>query len=170
MRIDSFFHLAQQEKNALRSQRLRRAVTCMKRKEREGGEDEEESSQEESSSPFKSKRGKATSKSSNSKRATGGERTVAGGGFLGSEMTTEPLKEVSCTHQVPQSESMPQSAATGPQGPRKGSSTSSSGDDSDGGREVAMVTARSVFESSRRDCRGKNARGRGNARGRAKRL
>lgn len=141
----------------------------MKRKEREGGEDEEESSEEESSSPSKPKRGKTASRSSNSKRVTDGGRTVAGGGFLGSDVTTEALKEVSCTNQVSRSENVPQSAATLPQRTGK-SSSSSSGDDSDGGREVAMVTARSVFESSRRDCRGKNARGRGNARGRAKRL
>lgn len=140
----------------------------MKRKEREGGEDEEESSEEESSSPSKPKRGKTASRSSNSKRATDGGRTVAGGGFLGSDVTTEALKEVSCTNQVSRSENVPQSAATLPQ--RAGKSSSSSGDDSDGGREVAMVTARSVFESSRRDCRGKNTRGRGNTRGRAKRL
>lgn len=164
--------MEQQEKNALRSQRLRRAVTCMKRKEREGGEDGEESSEEESPSPSKSKRGKAASKSSDSKRATGGERTVAGGGFLGSETTTEPPREVSCTNQVSRSEKAPQSAATRPQRAGKGGSgsNSSSGDDSDGGREVAMVTARPVFESSRRDGRGKNMRGRGSARGRAKRV
>lgn len=143
----------------------------MKRKEREGGEDEEESSEEESASPSKPKRGKTASRSSNSKRATDGGRTVAGGGFLGSEVTTEALKEVSCTNQVSRSENVPQSAATLPQrAGKKSSSSSGSGDDSDGGREVAMVTARSVFESSRRDCRGKNTRGRGNARGRAKRL
>lgn len=163
MRIDSFFHMAQREKNALRSQRLRRAVTCMKRKEREGGggeEEEEGSSEEEGTPASKSKRGKTASKSSNSERATGRERAVAGGGFLGSDMPVEPLEEVSCTNQAPQS------AATLPQRARKSSSSSSSGDDSDGGREVTMVTARSVFESSRRDCRGKNTR----SRGRQKRL
>lgn len=151
--------MAQQDKNALRSQRLRRAVTCMKRKEREGGE-EEESREEESTPPSKSRRGKTASKSSNSERATDGERPVAGGGFLGSEMPpVEPLEEVSCSNQVPQS------AVTLPQRAGKNSS-SSSGDDSDGGREVAMVTARSVFESSRRDRRGRNPR----SRGRPKRL
>lgn len=169
MRIDSFFHMAQREKSALRSQRLRRAVTCMKRKEREGGEDEEESREEESASPSKSKRGKTASESSDGK--PGGGRTVAGGGFLGSEAAAEPLMEVRCTRLVSRSGNGPQSADTPPQRAAKSNnSSSSSGDDSDGGREVAMVTARSVFESGRRDCRGKNTRGRGNARGRAKRL
>lgn len=175
MRIDSFFHMAQQEKNAIRSQRLRRAITCMKRKEREGGEDGEESSEEASSSLSKSKRGKVASKSSKSKGATEGEREavegereVVGGGFLGSEVTLEPPKEVSCTNQVSQLEKGPHSAAAPSQRAGKDSDSSSSGDDSDGGREVAMVTARSVFESSRRGCRGKSTRGRGNARGRRK--
>ncbi|KAJ7319809.1 hypothetical protein JRQ81_019320 [Phrynocephalus forsythii] len=40
LRIDSFFRLAQQERQAIKSQRLRRAVTCMKRKEKEEEERE----------------------------------------------------------------------------------------------------------------------------------
>ncbi|XP_042312632.1 LOW QUALITY PROTEIN: DNA excision repair protein ERCC-5-like [Sceloporus undulatus] len=40
LRIDSFFRLAQQEKQAIKSQRVRRAVTCMKRKEKEEEETE----------------------------------------------------------------------------------------------------------------------------------
>lgn len=168
MRIDSFFHMAQQEKSAIRSQRLRRAVTCMKRKERNGGEDGQESSEEESSSLSKAKRGKVASKGSKSKGATEGEREVVGGGFLGSEVTLDPLKEVSCTNQVSQLDKGPHSAAAPSQRARKDSDSSSSDDNSDGGREVAMVTARSVFESSKRGCRGKSTRGRANARGREK--
>ncbi|XP_036828273.1 DNA repair protein complementing XP-G cells homolog isoform X1 [Oncorhynchus mykiss] len=41
LRIDSFFRLEQQERQAIKSQRLRRAVTCIKRKEREDGGREE---------------------------------------------------------------------------------------------------------------------------------
>lgn len=156
MRIDSFFHMAQQEKKALRSQRLRRAVTCMKRKEREGDE-EEESSEEGSSS--QSKRGMTASKSSD------GERTVVGGGFLGSEM-----EDVGPTNQGSRSVNGPRSAAALLQRTGRSPSSSSSADDSDGGREVAMVTARSVFENSQRDRRGKNPRGRGSSRGKAKRM
>ncbi|KAH0624530.1 hypothetical protein JD844_032104, partial [Phrynosoma platyrhinos] len=40
LRIDSFFRLAQQEKQTIKSQRVRRAVTCMKRKEKEEEETE----------------------------------------------------------------------------------------------------------------------------------
>lgn len=41
LRIDSFFRLEQQERQQIRSERLRRAVICMKRKEREEEEEEE---------------------------------------------------------------------------------------------------------------------------------
>ncbi|XP_035538225.1 DNA repair protein complementing XP-G cells homolog [Morone saxatilis] len=172
LRIDSFFRMEQQEKQAIRSQRLRRAVTCMKRKEREGGEEEEEDSEEEMPSPSKSKKGKAASKSP--KKGGGGEReeerSAAGGGFLGSEVIVEPpltsLKEVSSTSQEPLSVKIPQSAQTLSQ--RASRSSSTSDEDSDGGGEVAMVTARSVFEGSRRGRGTKSARGRGSVRGKGR--
>ncbi|XP_073321381.1 DNA excision repair protein ERCC-5 homolog [Pagrus major] len=169
LRIDSFFRMEQQEKQAIRSQRLRRAVTCMKRKEREGGEEEEEDSEEEIPSPSKSKRGKAASKSPK-KGGEGereGERSAARGGFLGSEVVVEPpltpLKDVSSTSQEVHSVKIPQSTKNAPQ--RARGSSSSSGEDSDGGGEIAMVTARSVFEGSRRGRGAKSTRGRGSMRG-----
>ncbi|XP_040897312.1 DNA repair protein complementing XP-G cells homolog [Toxotes jaculatrix] len=167
LRIDSFFRLEQQEKQVIRSQRLRRAVTCLKRKEREGGE---EDSEEEMHSPLKSKRGKAASKNpKNGKGEKEEERSVAGGGFLGSEVIAESLfpslEGVSSSSQESLSEKpVPQSAKTLPQSVSNNSS-SSSGEDSDGGGEVSMVTARSVFEGSRRGRRGKSTRGRGMGRG-----
>lgn len=160
--------MEQQEKQAIRSQRLRRAVTCLKRKEKEGGE---EDSEEETHSPVKPKRGKAGSK--NPKKGGGEEKeeemSAAGGGFLGSEVIFESpltsLKDVSGTSQESLSgQTVPQSTKTLPQRVRS-SSSSSSGEDSDGGGEVAMVTARSVFEGSRRGGRGKSTRGRGRGRG-----
>uniref|UniRef100_A0A8C7KI03 Excision repair cross-complementation group 5 n=1 Tax=Oncorhynchus kisutch TaxID=8019 RepID=A0A8C7KI03_ONCKI len=82
LRIDSFFRLEQQERQAIKSQRLRRAVTCIKRKEREDGGREEredggreeredggreeredggrEEEEEGTGSPSKAKRGKGT--------------------------------------------------------------------------------------------------------------
>ncbi|XP_049900156.1 DNA excision repair protein ERCC-5 homolog [Epinephelus moara] len=197
LRIDSFFRMEQQEKQAIRSQRLRRAVTCMKRKEREGGEEEEEDSEEEMPSP---KKGTAASKSPK-KGGCGDrkeERPVAGGGFLGSEVMVEPpltpLKDVSSTsrespsvqvipvsiktvpqrargsstsQESPSVKAVPQPTKTVPQRAR-GSSSSSSDEDSDDGREVAMVTARSVFEGSRRGRVTKSTRGRGSTRGKGK--
>ncbi|XP_035485175.1 DNA excision repair protein ERCC-5 [Scophthalmus maximus] len=167
LRIDSFFRMEQQEKQAIRSERLRRAVTCLKRKEREGGEEE---SEEDTRSPLKSKKGKAASK--NQKNGGGENETetsVAGGGFLGTELTVESpptsLKYVSSISQesVPV-KPVPQSTKSLPQKVRNNGS-SSSGEDSDGVGEIAMVTARSVFEGSVRGHRAKSTRGRGRGRG-----
>ncbi|KAM7015559.1 DNA excision repair protein ERCC-5 homolog [Tautogolabrus adspersus] len=173
LRIDSFFRMEQQEKQTIRSQRLRRAVTCMKRKEREGGE-EDEDSEEETLSPSKSKKGRTASESP--MKGAGVERgeerrPAAGGGFLGSEVNVEPSvtsqKEVSCSIQESISVKASQSSKTPPQRARRRSSSSSE-DSDDGGDEVAMVTARSVFEVSRRGRGGKNTRGRGNMRGKGR--
>lgn len=171
LRIDSFFRMEQQEKQAIRSQRLRRAVTCMKRKEREGGEEEEEEDSEEEM-PFPSKRGKATSKSPKK----GGDgvreeaRSAAGGGFLGSQVIVEPpltpSKHVGTSQESPSVKNVPQPTKTLPQ--RSSSSSSSSGEDSDGSGEVAMVTARSVFEGGRRGRGAKSTRGRGSTRGKGR--
>uniref|UniRef100_UPI003AAC9825 DNA excision repair protein ERCC-5 homolog n=1 Tax=Centroberyx gerrardi TaxID=166262 RepID=UPI003AAC9825 len=181
LRIDSFFRMEQQERQAIRSQRLRRAVTCLKRKEREGEGQEEEEEEEEMLSPSKSKKGKAASQSQKIGGGVGemDARPMAGGGFLGSEVIVESplssLKEVSIPSReseslsvhnkaVPQPKTVPQRA-----GQSRGSS--SSGEDSDGGNEVAMVTARSAFEGSQRGRGTRGTRGtRGRGRGRGKKL
>lgn len=168
LRIDSFFRMEQREKQAIRSQRLRRAVTCLKRKEREGGaEEEEDDSEDDTHSLSKSKKGS---------QDKGGEekdvrRSVAAGGFLGSEMTDEsPLTALrdssSTSHDSLSVKSVPQSNKTPPKRTRM--SSSSSGEDSDGGPGVAMVTARSVFEGSRRGRGAKSTRGRGSMRGKGR--
>ncbi|XP_041639058.1 DNA repair protein complementing XP-G cells [Cheilinus undulatus] len=191
LRIDSFFRMEQQEKQAIRSQRLRRAVTCMKRKERDGGEEEEEDSEEETPSPSKSKKGRTPSESPVKGRERGEERMPAagaGGGFLGSESFVEPpvmsqressssqesisVKASQCSKTSLQRSSSSQesisvrssqSSKTPLQ--RSKRSSSSSEDSDDGGDKVTMVTARSVFKSSRG---GKNSRGRGSARGKGR--
>ncbi|XP_034535809.1 DNA repair protein complementing XP-G cells [Notolabrus celidotus] len=182
LRIDSFFRMEQQEKQAIRSQRLRRAVTCMKRKERAAGEEEEdeEDSEEETVSPSKSKKEKTASESL--KKSRGSEsreerRPAAGGGFLGSEVIVEPpvtpLKKSSSSSSSSQESptfKVPQVTKTLPQKARRRNSSSSSEDSDEGGEEVAMVTARSVFEGSRRARGGKNTRGRGRGRGKGKKM
>ncbi|XP_060891976.1 DNA excision repair protein ERCC-5 [Labrus mixtus] len=174
LRIDSFFRMEQQEKQTIRSQRLRRAVTCMKRKKKEGGEEDEEDSEEETPSPSKSKKGRTASESP--LKGAGVERgeekrPAAGGGFLGSEVHVEPSvtsqKEVSRSIQESLSVKAPQSSKTPTQRASRRSSSSSE-DSDDGGDEVAMVTARSVFDGSRRGRGGKNTRGRGNMRGKGR--
>ncbi|XP_029953206.1 DNA repair protein complementing XP-G cells [Salarias fasciatus] len=166
LRIDSFFRLEQQEKQAIRSQRLRRAVTCMKRKERGGGGEEDEDSEEEMSSPSKSEKGSVKKRKGEKEE----EKPAAGGGFLGSEMTPEsPLKSLVDGGGGGGQESVtvkPASQADQSLSVRTRNSSSSSGDDSDGGPKVAMVTARSVFEGSNRGRRVRSARGRGSTRGR----
>ncbi|KAM4744893.1 DNA excision repair protein ERCC-5 homolog isoform 2-T2 [Anableps anableps] len=159
LRIDSFFRLEQQEKQSIRSQRLRRAVTCMKRKEREGGEGE--SSEEELPSPSKSRKRNLKNTEGQSEDVS----PVTGGGFLVPESNAESpltsLRDVCSTEQESfiattahhSTKKLPQKAS------RK--SSSSSGEDSDEGRAVAMVTARSVFEANRRGRGGKRGRGRG---------
>ncbi|MED6267973.1 hypothetical protein CHARACLAT_017515 [Characodon lateralis] len=160
LRIDSFFRLEQQEKQAIRSQRLRRAVTCLKRKEKDAGESE--SSEDETPSPSKSR--KVNLKNTDEQKED--ERPGTGGGFLVSESdadsTVTSLRDVCRTGQG----SFPatighQSTKKLPQKVRRNSSSSSSGEDSDEGRDVEMVTARSVFEGNRRGRGGKRSRGRG---------
>ncbi|KAM9860530.1 DNA excision repair protein ERCC-5 homolog [Aulostomus maculatus] len=178
LRIDSFFRMEQHEKQAIQSQRLRRAITCMKRKEREEGEDEEDT-EEETVSPSKSKKGK-TADQSQRKAENGQEmdddrtvvRATGGGGFLGSEVIVDPplppLKSVNGSSQESLSvKTLPQEPMTEPQRVRQNNSSSSS-EDSDGTYDVAMVTARSVFESSRKGRSSKSTRGRGKARGKKK--
>ncbi|KAK7913282.1 hypothetical protein WMY93_013493 [Mugilogobius chulae] len=87
LRIDSFFRMELHEKQAIRSQRLRRAVTCMKRKEREGGDedDDDDYEEEETISPSKSKKSSSSSPAQTPQKQ---ERTMAsGGGFLASSQT-----------------------------------------------------------------------------------
>lgn len=159
LRIDSFFRLEQQEKQAIRSQRLRRVVTCMKRKEREGGE--EENSEEETLSPSKSRKGNRNNISGQKE----GESPVTGGGFLAPELKAEsPLKsfgDVCSTGQESFITTAAHQATNKPLEKARRKSSSSSGEDSDEGRDVAMVTARSVFEGSRRGRGGKRTRARG---------
>ncbi|XP_068595201.1 DNA excision repair protein ERCC-5 [Brachionichthys hirsutus] len=166
LRIDSFFRMEQQEK-AIRSRRLRRAVTCMKRKERGGGE-EGEDGEEEIPAPSKSMRGKETRRSPK-RLGEGTEILAAGGGFLGSEVILEPplvsVKRGSSTSGESLPIKAPQSTRTPPQSAGRRSSTSSSGEDSDAGGKVAMVTARSVFDGGLRGRGAKSTRGRRNLRG-----
>ncbi|XP_007554010.1 DNA repair protein complementing XP-G cells [Poecilia formosa] len=160
LRIDSFFRLEQQEKQAIRSQRLRRAVTCMKRKEREGGEGE--SSEEELPSPSKSRKGNLK----NTEGQKEEESPVTGGGFLAPKSNSESPFTSLRDFCSPGQESFTATAADQstkklPQKASRKSSSSSSGEDSDEGRAVAMVTARSVFEANRRGRGRKRTRGRG---------
>ncbi|KAM9817503.1 DNA excision repair protein ERCC-5 homolog [Neosynchiropus ocellatus] len=187
LRIDSFFRLEQQEKQAIKSQRLRRAITCMKRKET-GREEEEEDTEADKLSPSMCKKGHVVDEA----KGMGQERSVGGGGggFLGSvnDNVLTPSRSVCGSKDLSSGSPVAQSAESKPR--RRSSSSgsssssqespvkpaqsakakpirvgrSSSSDSDDDNAKVAMVTAKSVFEGNRRGRAGKNTRGRGRGR------
>ncbi|KAL6481444.1 hypothetical protein MHYP_G00095240 [Metynnis hypsauchen] len=143
LRIDSFFRLEQQEKQAIRSQRLRRAVTCLKRKEREGEGKEEESGEDENQvSPVKMGK-KEKAKEGGTDITPAG---VFGGGFIGSDVYTDILEDKIRDEQPVQEEKQPSK----PSQVESVSRSSSSEDEYENSYGAAMVTARSVFEAKPR--------------------
>ncbi|XP_036413023.1 DNA repair protein complementing XP-G cells homolog [Colossoma macropomum] len=158
LRIDSFFRLEQQEKQAIRSQRLRRAVTCLKRKEREGESKEEENDEDEKQvSPVK--RGK-------NEKAQEGDTDITpagafGGGFIGSDVYADILEDKIKDEQPVLEGKQPSK----PSKVESVSSSSSSEDERENSYGAAMVTARSVFEGK---TRGRGKRGGRGGRGKAK--
>ncbi|KAI4894631.1 hypothetical protein NFI96_011391, partial [Prochilodus magdalenae] len=164
LRIDSFFRLEQQEKQAIRSQRLRRAVTCLKRKEREGGSDEEESDEDEKQvSPVKKGKKENAKEGDTNSTATG----AFGGGFIGSDVHTDILEDKieddECSGSVSRvpEEKQPTPSQSKPS-KVDSTSSSSSEDERENSYGAAMVTARSVFEGKT----GGRGRGRGRRGGR----
>ncbi|XP_076839487.1 DNA excision repair protein ERCC-5 [Brachyhypopomus gauderio] len=159
LRIDSFFRLEQQDRQAIRSQRLRRAITCLKRKEREGEDGVETGSEDEEESPVK-------------KGKTGADRGVPpaglfGGGFIGSSTydngPEEGAMEAGCSRELGGAveEKWPVASKNklSKAGPSLSSSSSSEEDECQQGRGAAMVTARSVFEGKSRGRGRRGARG-----------
>ncbi|XP_048862354.1 DNA excision repair protein ERCC-5 isoform X3 [Brienomyrus brachyistius] len=153
LRIDSFFRLEQQERQAIQSQRLRRAVTCLKRKEQE---DEEDGGNDEGCPPSKAEKADV--------EGTRDEGWAGGFMVMADSVPSLGGEEEGCG--IMQSEEQPPTPEAKPKlsplraGP---GSSSSSGDDSDADVRVTMVTARSVFENKprgrgRRGVRGKNPR------------
>uniref|UniRef100_A0A3B4DPW4 XPG-I domain-containing protein n=1 Tax=Pygocentrus nattereri TaxID=42514 RepID=A0A3B4DPW4_PYGNA len=158
LRIDSFFRLEQQEKQAIRSQRLRRAVTCLKRKEREGVSKEDESDEDEKQvSPVKMGK-KEKAKEGGTDITPAG---VFGGGFIGSDVYTDILEDEIKDEQPVQEEKQPSK----PSKVEPVSSSSNSEDENENSYGAAMVTARSVFELKPR---GRGRRGGRGGRGKAK--
>lgn len=148
LRIDSYFRVEQQERQAIRSQRLRRAVTCLKRKERNGADNEAESSDDEKVSPVKK------GKNDKEKGADVTSAGLFGGGFLGLDASSNSLEEKLI---VGEDEKQPKA--------EKESSSSSSEDECKHKNGATMVTARSVFE---RKTRGRGKRGGRGGRGKIK--
>ncbi|XP_077444783.1 DNA excision repair protein ERCC-5 homolog [Stigmatopora argus] len=160
LRIDTFFRVEQQERQMIQSQRLRRAVTCMKRKEN-GNVDMD--SDEEVISP--SKKGKTIEKGQKKAKSGKVEKTLSlsQGGFLGSGGIDENLN-TSRNDMNSSSQESHMAKATKTVSPqhttREGSSSSDEDSEDDYGK-VAMVTAQPVFRGSTRGRSNKSRRGRG---------
>ncbi|XP_071311312.1 DNA excision repair protein ERCC-5 [Agelaius tricolor] len=174
LRIDSFFRLEQHEKQAIKSQRLRRAVTCLKRKEKEEEDDEIQEAtavmEMELKQPGKRK-GERTTGRANQAAATkvqSGKRRkqsdsrkefLYGGGFVGnlhlSETSSDSSVEESKGRDLGKSKRRKNMSATetADHKEKKGCS-SSSGEDEDLGN-VVMVTAKPVFEGRKKKSRSK---------------
>ncbi|RLW07583.1 hypothetical protein DV515_00003853, partial [Chloebia gouldiae] len=172
LRIDSFFRLEQHEKQAIKSQRLRRAVTCLKRKEKEADDEIQEAAavtEMELKQPRKRK-GEGTTGDTSQAAATkqSGKRGkhsdsrkefLYGGGFIGnlnlSETSSDSSAEESKGRDLGKSKRRKNTSATetADHKEKKGCS-SSSGEDEDLG-SVVMVTAKPVFEGRKKKSRSK---------------
>lgn len=154
LRIDSFFRLEQQERQAIQSQRLRRAVTCLKRKERDGADNEAESSEDEKVSPVK--KGKNAKEKGTDVTPAG----MFGGGFIGLDMSSNRPEEKVIVDEVEKQPKTVKSELLKAQS--NSSSSSSSEDELEHKNRATMITAQSVFEGKTR------GRGRRGGRGKTK--
>ncbi|XP_035174362.1 DNA repair protein complementing XP-G cells homolog isoform X2 [Oxyura jamaicensis] len=165
LRIDSFFRLAQHEKQAIKSQRLRRAVTCLKRKEKEEADEIREATavMEKELKQHEKRKGGSTSGCSNHqamateiqsgkrrKHSDFRKEPLYGGGFVGnlhlSETSSDSSAEELESKVLDESKrrKIASNVETADHKEKKGYS-SSSGEDEELGNLI-MVTAKSVFE------------------------
>ncbi|PKK32913.1 excision repair cross-complementation group 5 [Columba livia] len=176
LRIDSFFRLEQHERQAIKSQRLRRAVTCLKRKEKEEADEiqeaaaameielkQDEERKEKSTAGCAHHQALATEVQGGKRRrkhSDSGKEHLYGGGFIGNLH----LSESSSDSSVAESESRGlgkskrkknvSTVGTADHKEKKGCSSSS---DEDELGNVVMVTAKPVFEGRKKRSRSKRA-------------
>ncbi|NXK53286.1 ERCC5 protein, partial [Chauna torquata] len=177
LRIDSFFRLAQHEKQAIKSQRLRRAVTCLKRKEKEEADEIQEATavMEKELKQHKERKGGSTSGCANHQAVAteiqSGKRRrhsdsrkepLCGGGFVGNLHLSESYSDSSAEELESRDldESKRRKIASkmemADHKEKKGYS-SSSGEDEELGNLV-MVTAKPVFEGRKQKSQNKRGR------------
>ncbi|XP_021271355.1 DNA repair protein complementing XP-G cells-like [Numida meleagris] len=177
LRIDSFFRLAQHEKQAIKSQRLRRAVTCLKRKEKEEADEilEATAVMEKELEQHKERKGGSTSGCTNHqavvteiqsgkkrKRSDSRKEHLYGGGFVGnlhlSETSSDSSAEESESRDLDKSKRKKKAskAERAAHKEKKGCS-SSSGEDEELGN-VVLVTAKPVFEGRKQKSQSKRGR------------
>ncbi|XP_010178401.1 PREDICTED: DNA repair protein complementing XP-G cells [Mesitornis unicolor] len=170
LRIDSFFRLEQHEKQAIKSQRLRRAVTCLKRKEKEEADEirEATAAMKIELKQHKEKKGQSTVGCANRqavvatevqsgkrrKHSDSREECLYGGGFLGnlnlSEASSDSSVEELEGRGLGKSKRRKNVSAveTADHKEKKGCSSSSDEDEELG--NVVMVTAKPVFEGRKK--------------------
>ncbi|XP_030127543.4 DNA excision repair protein ERCC-5 isoform X1 [Taeniopygia guttata] len=172
LRIDSFFRLEQHEKQAIKSQRLLRAVTCLKRKEKEADNEIQEASavtEMKLKQPIKRK-GEGTTGDTNQAAATkqSGKRRkhsnsrkefLYGGGFVGnlnlSETSSDSSVEESKGRDLGKSKRRKNTSATETADHKEKKGCSSSSDEDEDLGNVVMVTAKPVFEGRKKKSRSK---------------
>ncbi|XP_053563772.1 DNA excision repair protein ERCC-5 [Bombina bombina] len=166
LRIDSFFRIEQHEAKSLKSQRLRRAVTCMKRKLKEGEAAEVEEAtalmeEEECAARKQRKRGK-----SKPEKSSGGKKKMAvkmvqenkttvneEGGFIEGKNKAPSLNKSSSNG--PESEAEDATSLTNltkisKELRNKKDELSGSSSSSDDEVKAVLVTAKPVFQGSKR--------------------
>ncbi|KAM4683640.1 DNA excision repair protein ERCC-5-like isoform 1-T1 [Amazona ochrocephala] len=167
LRIDSFFRLEQHEKIAIKSQRLRRAVTCLKRKEKEAADDiqeielkEHEERKGEGTAGCTNHQAMAT-KVQNGKRrkhSDSGKELVCGGGFIGNlhlSETSSDSSEESESRDLGRSKRRKKvSAMEAADSKEKKRCSSSSGEDEELGK-IILVTAKPVFGGKKKKSQSK---------------
>ncbi|XP_014799606.1 PREDICTED: DNA repair protein complementing XP-G cells [Calidris pugnax] len=177
LRIDSFFRLEQHEKQAIKSQRLRRAVTCLKRKEQEEADEireatavmetdlkQHEQRKRGSTAGWENSHAGATEVQSGKRRKHSDSRKehLYGGGFIGSLCLSETSGDSSVEElesgDLGKSKKRKNVSAmeTADLKGKKGCS-SSSGEDEELGN-VVMVTAKPVFEGRKKKSQSKRGR------------
>ncbi|CAI5771898.1 repair complementing XP-G cells [Podarcis lilfordi] len=178
LRIDSFFRSAQHEKQAIKSQRLRRAVTCMRRKEKEEEQNEvlqatvvmeQERKQRKGKDPLRgAKQGLAGTQGRRGKRRKTPQlkgEGCGGGGFIGEVQLSEAESSSESSAEESEKEASKRckkggnalvleadTASLDAKLDEVGNSSSSAEE------EKPLVTARPVFEGKK--ARGKSSRGR----------
>ncbi|NXG58247.1 ERCC5 protein, partial [Hemiprocne comata] len=177
LRIDSFFRLAQHEKQAIKSQRLRRAVTCLKRKEKEEVDEireatavtemelkQREERRGEGAAGCANHQAVATEVQSGKRRKHSDSRKehLYGGGFIGnlhlSETSSDSSVEQLESRRLGKSKKRRSVSAmeTADHKEKKGCSSSSDEDEELG--NVVMVTAKPVFEGRKKKSQNKRRR------------
>ncbi|XP_053311282.1 DNA excision repair protein ERCC-5 [Spea bombifrons] len=161
LRIDTFFRVEQHEVQALKSQRLRRAVTCLKRKEKEGDalevEDatqlmEKEFAIEKATESQKSHTDNAKAQSAKRKRSTKqlqekSDPISSQGGFIGGGISAFHSAEESDSDSQHSSPKIGGDQKVLNQKVAKKSRSSSSSDEEE---NTVLVTARPVFQGKRK--------------------